>query len=37
VRYKVKELMEFVQDDERSREERKKAKANKNKTAEFTV
>lgn len=31
VRQKVKELMEFVQDDERLREERKKAKKNKDK------
>ena len=31
VRQKVKELVEFVQDDERLREERKKAKKNKDK------
>lgn len=31
VRQKVKELVEFVQDDDRLREERKKAKKNKDK------
>lgn len=31
VRQKVKELVEFVQDDERLREERKKAKKNRDK------
>lgn len=31
VRQKVKELIEFVQDDDRLREERKKAKKNKDK------
>lgn len=31
VRQRVKELVEFIQDDERLREERKKAKKNKDK------
>lgn len=31
IRHKVKELIEFVQDDDRLREERKKAKKNKDK------
>jgi hypothetical protein len=31
VRHKVKELIEFVQDDDRIREERKRAKANRDK------
>jgi hypothetical protein len=31
VRHKVKEIIEFVQDDDRVRDERKKAKANRDK------
>lgn len=31
VRHKVKELLEFIQDDDRIRNERKKAKANRDK------
>jgi len=31
VRHKVKELVEFIQDDDRIRDERKKAKANRDK------
>lgn len=31
IRHKVKELIEFIQDDDRLREERKKAKKNKDK------
>lgn len=31
VRHKVKELIEFIQDDDRIREERKKAKSNRDK------
>lgn len=31
IRHKVKELVEFIQDDDRLREERKKAKKNKDK------